>query len=114
MYRGAKNNVVTRTDNLVLTRSDSGYARRGTFVTEPLQLPPGCLFTTLSWQSREPAGTSIQVNVLDNAGKVRQRGTVRGVRLGITGTVRLEFVLTTDRGTATPTLDDYSLRFARK
>ncbi|MCH2400776.1 MAG: PQQ-binding-like beta-propeller repeat protein [Pirellulales bacterium] len=114
MYRGTKNNVVTRTDNLVLTRADSGYARRGTFVTEPLQLPPGCLFTTLSWQAREPAGTSIQVNVLDSAGKVRQRGTVRGARLGITGTVRLEFVLTTDRGTATPTLDDYSLRFARK
>ena len=114
IYRGTKNNVITRTDNLVLTRSERGYARRGTFVSEPLQLPPGCLFTTLSWQAREPAGTSIQVNVLDSAGNVRQRGITRGDRLGISDTVHLEFVLTSDRGTATPTLDDYSLRFARK
>ncbi|MFO1096505.1 MAG: hypothetical protein U0992_24835, partial [Planctomycetaceae bacterium] len=40
--RGTKQNVVNRTDNLVLARTATGYVTSGSFVTDLLTLPPGC------------------------------------------------------------------------
>ncbi|MAV38421.1 MAG: hypothetical protein CMJ59_23535 [Planctomycetaceae bacterium] len=114
IYRGTKQNVVTQTDNLILERSDRGYARRGSFITQRLRLPPGCRFTTLSYQARVPEGTQLDVHVLDASGSRRRARVLDGQRLGIRDPVQLEFVLSSDRGTATPTLDAYSLRFERE
>ena len=114
IYRGTKRQVTTQTDNLILSRSSLGYQQSGRFITELLRLPPGCIFTTLDYATRTPAGTQVEVNVLDSKGHLQQQAVSSGQRLHQTESVKLEFVLSTESQDITPSLDSYSLRFAIK
>ena len=115
IYRGTRENVSNRTDNLVLAKQkDKGYARVGRFITRLLRPPPGCTFTSLSYQSSCPPETSLQVNVLDQSGGRLKENVRNGTQLNIAGPVSLEFALTTNVDNATPILDSYSLQFDRK
>ncbi len=113
-YRGEKQNVVPRTDNLVLRRESGRYVARGTFTTELLTLPPGCEFQELDIQADIPDGTSLTVDILD------AKSRPLGKRLSPEGPIRVEqpvqlqFELKSSRKDSTPVLDSYRLQFGRK
>lgn len=114
IYRGQKQGVTNRTDNLVLPKVGNQYRSIGRFITERLVLPPGCRFDRLSWRADTPSGTEIIVNVLADDRSSVVEGAKNGQRLGIDKPVRLSFILSTDDRAVTPRLDGYSLRFRRE
>lgn len=114
VYRGTKQGVANSTDNLVLEKRDGGYRSTGTFTTELLTLPPHGVFDRITYESRTPDTTSIQVNILDRFGKLIESNVSSGATLGIAEPVKLEFVLSTVDRSITPTLDAYSLRFSKR
>ena len=113
IYRGTKDRVVNLTDNLVLAKQDSKYRTSGKFTTKLCTLPPGGFFDRLTFNARTPSKTSIQVNILNEAGKQIHSNLSNGAKLNIDEPVRTEFEFLTADRTSTPTLDSYSLSFQR-
>ena len=112
-YRGLKQAVTTRTDNLVLKRTSAGYASHGEFVTEELRLPPDCQFTTLRYDTRQPPGTEITVSVLNSSQEPLLHHVCSGTHLGFREPLSLRFEFSTNDVRLTPELDFYSLGFDR-
>ncbi|MEO2035327.1 MAG: hypothetical protein ABGZ35_24885, partial [Planctomycetaceae bacterium] len=111
IYRGTRDGVRNLTDNLVLDSSAAGDRRSGRFITETLSLPPRHCFTSFACEKRTPRGTTIAVNVLDDAGASLERDVRSGSNLNLAESVRLEFVLSTEDPDVTPVLDSYRLDF---
>jgi len=78
-----------------------------------LDPPTGCRFVELDYDATTPAGTSLEVNVLDSKGRILHRRAQDGSRLNISVPIQMEFVFQTDRPDRTPLLDRYQLRFDR-
>jgi len=113
MDRGVKRGVSTRTDNLVLRKTEDGYGNRGTFVTELLTLPPGGFFNHLKYVANTPPGTALHVNLLDRSGATLLADVATDTSLHVGQPVRIEFRLTTTDPHVSPVLDAYSLSFQR-
>jgi len=111
--RGTRIQVTNETDNLVLKRTNGKYSHSGRFTTQLLKLPPGCRFTTLEFQRKQPAGTTLVANVLNSKGEPIRTNVKSGMPLDIAEAVKLEFFFTSNNGTKTPKLDNYSLKFNR-
>lgn len=112
--RGQREQLEHRADNLVLAHDSGRYVLTGRFVTALLTLPPGGRFEALSFDTDVPPGTEVAVNVLDASGRLTAENVASGDRLGIEQPVRLEFVLSTAAGDATPQLRSWSLAFSRQ
>ncbi|MFP6672350.1 MAG: FG-GAP-like repeat-containing protein, partial [Pirellulaceae bacterium] len=65
IHRGTRTLVQNRTDNLVLERANGKYQATGRFLTEVLEPPAGCRFVQLHYDATTPAGTSLEVNLLN-------------------------------------------------
>ena len=113
IQRGKRIRVENRTDNLVLKQDDGKYQATGRFLTEILDPPEGCRFVELDYDATTPAGTSLDVNLLDSKGRVLQRRAQSGSSLKISQPIQIEFVFQTNRPDRTPLLDRYQLRFER-
>ena len=111
IYRGRRENVVNQTDNIVLARRGDAYCPAGSFVTELLQLPPGTEFHTLEYRVRTPAGTRVDVDILDARGRPLLEAVRSGTTFSLRESVRLRFRLSTSDPNRTPILDSYRLRF---
>jgi outer membrane protein assembly factor BamB len=114
LHRGQKRNVVHRADSLVLKQTADDQPRSGSFVTDLLTLPPGCLFDSLRFETETPVGTNLAVNVLSQSGKTILSNVKNGKNLQIRQPVRLQFLFSTTRASLTPRLDSYSLSFIRR
>ena len=114
VYRGTKDGVRNRTDNLVLVHQGQGYGESGSFTTQLLRLPPNGRFGQLKYLGRTPANTKLTVNILDRNRRRIRTALSSGANLGLTDPVHLEFVLSTADRSVTPTLDAYSLSFQRR
>ena len=113
IQRGRRTGVENRTDNLVLKKVQGKHQATGRFLTENLDPPTGCRFVELDYDATTPAGTSLEVNVLDSKGRILHRRAQDGSRLNISVPIQMEFVFQTDRPDRTPLLDRYQLRFDR-
>ena len=113
IHRGSRSAVENRTDNLVLKRSRGTYPATGRFLTEMLEPPASCRFMELQYRAVTPAGTSLEVNVLDRQQAPLLKGISSGSRLDISQPVHIEFVFHSTRPDRTPLLDHYQLRFDR-
>ena len=113
IQRGTRTGVANRTDNLVLKQVQGKYQATGRFLTETLDPPTGCRFVELDYDATTPAGTRLDVNLLDSKGRVLLRQVQGGSRLKITQPIQIEFVFQTDHSDRTPLLDRYRLRFDR-
>lgn len=113
IYRGHKENVTNRTDNLVLAKKGEDHLSAGTFTTELLTLPPECAFQQLRFEATIPKGTGMAVDILDAKNAVIQADVKSGHKLNIVRPVKLRFHLSTSRPNHTPLLDAYSLTFDR-
>jgi len=113
IQRGRRTGVENRTDNLVLKKVQGKHQATGRFLTENLDPPTGCRFVELDYDATTPAGTSLEVNVLDSKGRILHRRAQDGSILNISEPIQMEFVFQTDRPDRTPLLDRYRLRFDR-
>ena len=113
VYRGGRDGVVHQADALVLRKDQGGHQPSGKFVTELLTPPPGCRFDRLRYQALTSDGTDITVKLLDKSSLVILENVKPDQALAITSAVRIQFEFTTDRKSATPTLDAYSLSFRK-
>ncbi|MEO2046611.1 MAG: FG-GAP-like repeat-containing protein [Pirellulales bacterium] len=113
IYRGTKEGVVNRTDNLVLSKQDGAYLSSGKYSTELLTLPPGGYFARITYDSRTPRGTTICLRIIDRSGKPIAVNVKSGSSFNIHQSVRLEFTFTSKQPTTTPILDGYVLNFDR-
>lgn len=113
IQRGTRTRVENRTDNLVLKRDQGKYHPTGRFLTEVLDPPAGCRFVQLYYEVTTPAGTFLEVNLLDRGGRILERRPRSGSRLKISEPVQIEFIFRTDRPDHTPLLDRYQLQFER-
>jgi outer membrane protein assembly factor BamB len=113
IHRGMRTLVENRTDNLVLERANGKYQATGRFLTEVLEPPAGCRFVQLHYDATTPAGTSLEVNLLNQGERTLLRRATSGSRLNISEPVQIEFVFRTDGPDRTPLLDRYQLRFDR-
>jgi outer membrane protein assembly factor BamB len=113
IHRGMRTLVENRTDNLVLERANGKYQATGRFLTEVLEPPAGCRFVQLHYDATTPAGTSLEVNLLNQGERTLLRRARSGSRLNISEPVQIEFVFRTDGPDRTPLLDRYQLRFDR-
>jgi outer membrane protein assembly factor BamB len=113
IYRGNKNGVINLTDNLVLAKVDGHYLKTGTFTTDVLTLPPGCLFDRITYESRTPKGTAIRLAILDAADNRLLDNVETNTELNLAQPVRLQFQISTTNSSQTPTLDAYRLTFRR-
>ena len=111
IYRGKKEGVVNRTDDLVLEKTDGRFRESGSFVTELLTLPPGGFFNRLRYTAQTPPGAKLTVNVLDESGNVLKKGPGPDAELHLEQAVRLEFIFTTTDSAVSPRLESYSLSF---
>ena len=111
IYRGTKEGVTTRADNLVLARSADGYRAAGHYTTPLLSLPPGCSFSRLEYETDTPSGTGIEVRILGQDGAVLREDLPPAAPLQITQAVRLQFTLRTVSPGRTPSLGSYALSF---
>ncbi|MEX1232428.1 MAG: FG-GAP-like repeat-containing protein [Planctomycetaceae bacterium] len=121
LYRGEKEDVQNGTDNLILKKigkNDEGeplYAPQGHFISEPLDVPPGCEFTTLTYEVDTPEGTNCKVSLIDEARKVILDNVKPDQKLENVGsTVRVLFELSTDDELKTPRFDGYRLEFWKR
>jgi outer membrane protein assembly factor BamB len=114
IYRGSKENVVNSTDNLVLASRQNAYSPSGRFVTELLTLPSReFIFDHIDFETDQPEGTSISLNILDADNKVLKKNVKNGP-LDINQPVKLEFLFKTGDLNKTPKLDVYTLCFNKK
>ena len=113
IYRGTRDGVVNRTDDLVLCKADGGYRPSGRFVTALLGLPPGCVFDRLRYDVHTPPGTRVEVDVLDGKGVVLAKGVRSGQVLTVAKSVHIAFALSTTDASVSPALDAYSLSFRK-
>ena len=113
IQRGTRMRVENRTDNLVLKKDQGKYQATGRFLTELLVPPTGCQFAELDYAATTPAGTRLEVNLLDSKGRVLQRQVQDSSTLKISQPIQIEFVFQTDHSDRTPLLDHYRLRFDR-
>ncbi|MDA1214261.1 MAG: hypothetical protein O2955_17265 [Planctomycetota bacterium] len=120
LHRGEKENVQNGTDNLILKKTgktDDGeplYANNGRFISEPLYVPPGCEFTSLTYQVETPEGTRCKVSLIDEAGSVIVANAMPDHKLdNISSTVRVVIELSTDEPKKTPRFDLYLLGFSK-
>ncbi|MFN0196173.1 MAG: hypothetical protein ACKVT0_05475 [Planctomycetaceae bacterium] len=120
IYRGEKKGIQNGTDNLILKRigkNDAGepiYRNGGRFISEPLELPPGCEFKTLTYLVDTPKGTECNVSLIDEAGQVIVSDAKPDQPLdNVNSTVRVVIELSTDDPTKTPRFDEYRLSFRK-
>ena len=113
IHRGQKSGVANLTDNLVLQAEDGQYLPSGSFTTELLIPPPGLVFDEAVYSSRQPPGTTVQLNILAGSGTLIHKSVRSGTKLRIEEPVRLQFLLSTKDPSKTPVLDAYKLSFNR-
>ncbi len=115
IYRGEKDDVVNRTDDLVLAREGEAYKESGRWTSEFFTLPgEAFVFDRIHFEADQPEGTRVQLNIADEDGDLFLSGVSSGQRLDLQQPLRLEFVLETEHAEKTPRLDSYSLTFDRQ